>query len=388
MKFSTTILVQLLTVTVTVLAQNGPKKTDKPDPDKGMTREQAGHKIVAGGLAPKLQDLKSRYTDYYEGSKRTKVRYGPYSLPKMSSPSITALLTGEKGTMSTVSVGMTKPCTGKCNLLVAQAGLEYANGTEASMANGSWLHHIVVLATGPGRKDTVCPMLPGERFFSSGNERTPTSFGDVVEKKVKSTFPIDDSDGFQAEIELMNMTNEPRSVYLTIDYEYIPGPKPEGWKTAKAMWLDVTNCGISYVRPPSKQDFQLKSSIWTSPYGGEMLGVGGHLHDGGTHLDILINDKTICKSDAEYTTQSDGSPMSMGRRSLGRRDGPHGAGGAAPGTTDGKAHIREMSTCSMMGKINKGDKVHIEANYEFSKFPGMKATEIMGIAIMYAAMDV
>lgn len=82
-----------------------------------------------------------------------------------------------------------------------------------------------------------------------------------------------------------------------------------------------------------------------------------HLHDGGTHLDILINGNVICKSDAEYTTQSDGTPMSMGRRSLGRRDGPHGAGGAAPGkekgTTDGKPHIREMSTCTMMGKINK-----------------------------------
>jgi hypothetical protein len=36
----------------------------------------------------------------------------------------------------------------------------------------------------------------------------------------------------------------------------------------------------------------------------------------------------------------------------------------------------------------RGDRVHIEANYEFSKFPGLKATEIMGIAIMYAAMDV
>lgn len=179
--------------------------------------------------------------------------------------------------MSTVAVGMTKPCTGKCNLLVAQAGLEYANGTEASMANGSWLHHIVVLATGSGRKDTVCPMLPGERFFSSGNERTPTSFGDVTEKKVKSTFPISESDGFQAEIELMNMTDEPREVYLTIDYEYIPGPKPADWKTAKAMWLDVTNCGISYVYPPSKQNFQLKSSGWTSPYNGEMLGVGGYV---------------------------------------------------------------------------------------------------------------
>ena len=64
-----------------------------------------------------------------------------------------------------------------------------------------------------------------------------------------------------------------------------------------------------------------------------------------------------------------------------RRDGPHAA-------SDGKPHIRDMSTCTMMGKIKKGDKVHIEANYDYDQFPGMKATEIMGIAIMYAAMDI
>jgi hypothetical protein len=51
--------------------------------------------------------------------------------------------------------------------------------------------------------------------------------------------------------------------------------------------------------------------------------------------------------------------MSMGRRaiSMRKRDGPggHGGGAAAPGhgTVDGKPHIREMSTCTMMGKINK-----------------------------------
>jgi hypothetical protein len=72
----------------------------------------------------------------------------------------------------------------------------------------------------------------------------------------------------------MNMDDYTKDVYITIDYEYIPGPKPEGWKTTKGMWLDVTNCGISYVIPPKKQTFKLQSSGWSSPYNGEMLGVG------------------------------------------------------------------------------------------------------------------
>jgi hypothetical protein len=40
-----------------------------------------------------------------------------------------------------------------------------------------------------------------------------------------------------------------------------------------------------------------------------------------------------------------------------------------------------------MGKISKGDKVHIEANYDFTKREGMKSksgsfNSVMGIAIM------
>jgi len=75
------------------------------------------------------------------------------------------------------------------------------------------------------------------------------------------------------------------------------------------------------------------------------------------------------------------SSGSMAGMSHGRRDGgPHGA-------SDGGVHIRSMSTCSMLGGIKKGDKIHIEANYDYTKFPGLKSTEIMGIAILYAAMD-
>lgn len=177
--------------------------------------------------------------------------------------------------MSTVSVGMKKPCADYCNLITAMASLEYANGTEATMDNGAWLHHIVVLATGTGRKDTVCPTTPGERFFSSGNEKTPTAFGDVTKKQIKSAFPIGPRDTFSAELELMNMDDVAKEVWITIDFEYIPGKLPQGWKVAKAAWLDVTNCGISYVKPPSgKPKFTLSSRGWTSQYDGVMIGVG------------------------------------------------------------------------------------------------------------------
>jgi hypothetical protein len=224
-------------------------------------------------MAPEFQELVPLFSDYAPGSKRVKIRYGKYSLPKVSATTISSLLTGEQGTINTVTANMKKPCE-ECGLVTMQAGLEYANGSSAEPSNGGWLHHIVMVASGANRKDTLCNM-PIERFFSSGNEKTPTAFGDVIENKVKSIFPITKSDTFSAELELMNMIDTPLDVWITIDYEYMPGPRKADWLVAKALWLDVTNCGISSVRPPSgKQQFKLASKPWTSSYEGEMLGVG------------------------------------------------------------------------------------------------------------------
>jgi hypothetical protein len=80
------------------------------------------------------------------------------------------------------------------------------------------------------------------------------------------------------------------------------------------------------------------------------------------------------------------SAPAPGAKGIARRDGgPHK-------TSDGKPHINIMTTCSNLGPIKKGDAVYIDANYDFNKFEGMKSkagayTEIMGIAIMYAAAN-
>jgi hypothetical protein len=67
-----------------------------------------------------------------------------------------------------------------------------------------------------------------------------------------------------------------------------------------------------------------------------------------------------------------------------KRDGPHNA-------NDGMAHIKQMSTCSAMGPIKKNDTIHIDANYDFDKYMGMKTnsggySDVMGIAILYMAV--
>jgi hypothetical protein len=193
-------------------------------------------------------------------------------------------ISGEPGTTTSITPKMKKPCD-TCNLLVAQAGLEFANGTEATTAQGAWLHHIVVVANGPGRTDTTCAgVSPGERFFSSGNERTVTAFGDVLKNTVKSAFPITPSDTISMQWELMNMNTVPKDVYIVVDYEYFPGPRPDDWKIAKAMWLDVTDCGISSTGVPrGSTSFVKKMHPWTSTFDGQMLGTGKHIFSGLSH---------------------------------------------------------------------------------------------------------
>jgi hypothetical protein len=131
--------------------------------------------------------------------------------------------------------------------------------------------------------------MPGERFFSSGNERAPTTFGPPMYPNdgVKAAFPLAADNNLYMEYELMNMADVDQDVYVTIDYEYHPRNLPRGFKTTKAFWLDITDCGFSSVTPPSGETkFKLSSSPSTSDYDGVLQGVGGHLHDRGLNVGI------------------------------------------------------------------------------------------------------
>lgn len=124
------------------------------------------------------------------------------------------------------SPSIEKPCTGKCTIIGMNAGLEFADGTDANTDQKMWLHHVAhpsfgvttllltmvrwscstldpTLGTPPvselGVFSSVCPantrigtvfglphMIVGslpatsERIFSSGNERTMIPFNTPV----------------------------------------------------------------------------------------------------------------------------------------------------------------------------------------------------------------
>ena len=91
-------------------------------------------------------------------SNRVKISYGPFSVPPRS----------ENHGMQNFRCSPHLPCR-DCMIVSMQAGLEYTNGSIADADTGMWLHHTVFMNL--NRKEAMCGR--GQRFFASGNERTP-----------------------------------------------------------------------------------------------------------------------------------------------------------------------------------------------------------------------
>jgi hypothetical protein len=81
---------------------------------------------------------------------------------------------------------------------------------------------------------------------------------------------------------------------------------------------------------------------------GQIFGMRGHLHDGGTSINLYINDKLACESKAAY-----GGPGSVRVGKDGRR----------------WETISDMTDCLTPVSVKRGDKLEIEANYDLTKHP-------------------
>lgn len=259
---------------------------------------------------------------------------------------------------------------------------------------------MVGIAVGNGRWDATCAApaesLPhvlvgtdakvSERFLSSGNERMPLYLYQDAAKP--AGFHIKKDDTFRFIVDLMNMNMDDRTVYLTMTWDVIDGALPKGWNDIKPFWLDVDQCGQSEVDPPQeKGTFALTSKPWTPNFEGEIYSLGGHLHDGGSHLEIIASNETVCNSVAKYSE----SPKYVYKE----------AKNAAMmgGDIVAEDHISSMTWCGEttgfkttgVKSLNKNQSWQIKGNYNYDKFEGNKDKKglqqhIMAISIVYAAI--
>jgi hypothetical protein len=164
------------------------------------------------------------------------------------------------------------------------------------------------------------------------------------DSKTPSGYYIKD-DAFNVQGELINYFYKDQTVYLTLDFEYMEG---KYGRDAMATMLSVTGCSMKAGWQSKTARSVTKSGIFPLYQDGIIIDVRGHLHDGGVAMELLINNKSLCNSTAEY-------------------------GGKEGSFTDEEGKkwesISKMSSCEGPIKVKKGDKIEMVAYYDTELHP-------------------
>ena len=286
----------------------------------------------------------------------------PAAEPPMSTPNVTTVKDGPLPVLPSLLgqpfdlVGgvplvaglpvLTSPCS-NCYVTGVQVDMVFADGRSATLDSGIMLHHLVLIQ--PGLPDATCGPSTllgalGQRFFASGNERTPgvlpAGFGYHL-----------GSGPLLAVFDLMNMSSSLQVVWLAATVSWLPDTTP-GIKPVTPVWLDENNCSTSTYTIPAGPSNRVWT--WTSTITGRVVTAGGHVHDGG--VETMLTDQTtgqhICTSQAGYGTKA----AYMGS-------------------------VESMTTCShdRIGTVHAGDVLALDTYYN-SPVP---KTDVMGIMIAY-----
>lgn len=289
------------------------------------------------------------------GAKSSTIKYGPTLIK--AAPLDATGKHGHTHTGNLFQLGVAKPCT-DCYITGMSAQLVYPDGSPANYNTRHVLHHVVLFNSGWGHQDATCGFsflgFLGERFFASGAEGTkqilPPGYG----------YKVGGWDSFNMIYELASESTTDQNVYIEMKYDWVPASTPN-MKLARPVWLDVDQCGDSvYDAPAGVSDTHYS---WYVNAPGKILGLGGHLHDGGQDIKI-VNDSTgreLCDSKAGY-------------------------GESAPYIDHhGEPHLSSMSTCyfdpATAPTLKTWDKVTIHANYDLPEASG----DVMGIVMLWMA---
>lgn len=231
-----------------------------------------------------------------------------------------------------------------------QPDLVYADGSRADIDSGMMLHHSVL--GDKGGTDYTCGGTElgarfGKRVFASGNERTAA--------RLPRGYGMKGASELFAEIELMNMTDQPKTVYHTLKVTVANPFLSWMTKRVEPVWLDQAGCDSRSEFPVPKGESE-HSWEWKSTLSGTVKAVGGHLHDGGQTLTVsnASTGQTFCDMTAKYGTKP---------------------------TSDGHLDAMVPVCTGSLGTIKKGDTVRQHNTYHINYAdPGAMAISLMYIA--------
>lgn len=287
------------------------------------------------------------------------IDYGPWTIPAGGGDphdhETAGMITND------IDFNVTKPCT-DCDIIAIQPELVYAEGAEANLDTGPMLHHFVFAATGNGKDDLLCEGttvgLLGQRFFASGNERTPIDvstidYGYNVAARNEQWNMVTD---------LMNWQTTRKTVYVRVRFTYATGSDATSRDNVSPLWFDADGCSTdSLITVP--EGFSDTHRDIRSPITGNVVAAAGHIHDHGINVELTNNSASealICNSVAGYSR----------------------AGGYE--TPDGRSHVADMSTCvrDPVAAIRSGNTLRLHTLYEVpAGHHGLE--EMMGIMIAW-----
>ena len=327
----------------------------------------------------KVPDVQEGPSPVWPGARRKKIRSGPYRIPAISEKNVESYLLNVQGLMNTIDFPAVRPCKDDCVLLGLTADLEYDDGRVADVASGAWLHHTVLLNFNEKMKDPVCG-TKWDVLFEAGNEKTNITFA-VHNSAMKTGYHLKPSDQFLMNAELMNLENKVKWTWLTLTYDYVEGTQLE-YKDARVVWLSIGahRCAGAIEKNPfgetnltkSEQPTQLAfteySMPWIAPQDGYILGGNGHVHEGGTGIDIFKNDQLVCTSTPHYSK----SPLlsGVGGMSHNKRQSIPLSSSSVENTAI--EHIDRQDGCELSKEISikKGDSMYIKVSYDFTLHAG------------------
>ncbi|KAF2675179.1 hypothetical protein BT63DRAFT_462626 [Microthyrium microscopicum] len=338
------------------------------------------------------------------GSKRAIIKYGPYELPAYKKPtgskpegghahggasgdkggmggmdmggpksgtweglvSLLQTMTGNKpmdpnglGFIKRLSSGVCKDCT----VLAGKMNVISENGTVLGVADGVYVHHAVTMDVSKPVTQyiTGCTGDPAAAFnpFIGAGVDDFTQYYTTKDAKFNSGFYVKD-DTFLMQVELVNYKEVKQQVYLQMDMEYMPGKV--GNDASQAV-LSATKCGSLDLgfKPKAGEAGQIESQDFPVNVDGTVIASRGHMHDGGTSVNMLLNGKVVCTSKAIYGSTANGAGV------------------------DGKEWqtITKMEECEAPIPVKKGDTVKITATYDMKQHPARESNgegqEVMGI---------
>jgi len=189
-------------------------------------------------------------------------------------------------------------------------------------------------------------------LWAAGNERPTLRLNS--KEKYGLAFPSK----YMLMIDLMSDTVAPKNLTLEVTFEIVP-KSGSGYKPATMYWLTIGE-------PWGKQGKYKFDTILPSYSGvtGSLLYSIGHMHDGGTDMQLFVNGKMVCKSVMHYNAR-EGYGSAVSRNvTLDKRQ--HGGGHASK---DGVLHISDPGACTDFGPVKKGDKLNAEVSSSTSLLP-------------------